>query len=73
MATRIARIQLKSSETKQLIQIAGEANDIASAAEFRSWTQSSVRKLLPHEALIAGVARREGEKVSVERLLSAVM
>ncbi len=66
-----ASLYLRSSEIKQLAQIANESSDIASAEEFRRWAQSSVRKLFPHEALVAGLAHRHGAQIRVERLVCA--
>ena len=64
-------IHLQSTEVRQLVRIANEASEIASINDFCAWTQSSVRKLFPHEALIAGLARRQNERISVEGLVSA--
>lgn len=66
-----AGIHLSSAEVEQLARLAHEANDIASPNDFRSWTRHSVRKLFPHEAVIAGLARRQSGQVRVEALLGA--
>lgn len=62
---------MSSAEVEQLARLAHEANDIASPNDFRSWTRHSVRKLFPHEAVIAGLARRQSGQVRVEALLGA--
>lgn len=64
-------LRLRPSEVRQLVQIANEAGDIKCTGDFRTWAQSSVRQFFPHEAMIAGLARREGEHIGVEGLVSA--
>ena len=53
------------------VKLAGDALDVTSTDEFKVWTQTSVRKLFPHEMLIAGVAQRNGTRVDVDGLLFA--
>ena len=66
-----AEIELSTAEAKLFVKLAGEATEVDSTEDFKEWTQTSVRKLFPHEMLIAGVAQRNGARVEVDRLLSA--
>lgn len=65
------KIDLSSAEKKLFVKLAGDALDVTSTDEFKVWTQTSVRKLFPHEMLIAGVAQRNGTRVDVDGLLFA--
>ena len=65
------KIDLSNAEKKFFVQLAGDALDVTSADDFKTWSQTSVRKLFPHEMLIAGVAQRNGTRVVVDGLLSA--
>lgn len=70
-ARKTDSLHLSALEIRLLAQITKESGDIASADDFRSWAQTSVRKLFAHEALIAGLAHRDGDDISVDGLVSA--
>ena len=71
MARSKSDIELSTAEAKLYAKLAGEATDVASTEDFKAWAQTSVRKLFPHEMLIAGVAHRNGPRVAVDRLVPA--
>ena len=71
MARTKMDMDLSMAEAKLFVKLAGEATEVDSSEDFKVWTQTSVRKLFPHEMLIAGVAQRNGARVEVDRLLTA--
>jgi DNA-binding CsgD family transcriptional regulator len=64
-------MELSETEAKAYTRLACEAVEVASSDDFRVWASTSVRQFFPHEALIAGVARREASKTTVDQLLTA--
>ena len=64
-------VELSAAEAKSYVNIASEAIDIASDTDYRTWIATSVRKLFPHTMFIAGVVRRQSERVAVDHLLPA--
>lgn len=69
MARSKTDIELSTSDANLYVNIAKEAIDIGPAEDFKVWARTSVRKLFPHEMLIAGVAQQTDKQVAVDRLL----
>ncbi len=69
MARGKTNIELSTADASHFVNLAGEAIDIASPEDFKAWARTSVRKLFPHEMLIAGVAKQTAKSVAVDRLI----
>jgi transcriptional regulator EpsA len=69
MGNNTRDFELSAADARLYVRLAREATDVASREDFKTWAETSVRKLFPHEMLIAGVAHRNVDRVAVEHLL----
>lgn len=70
MERTVSTARLSSSEIKSYAKLAGDALDVRSNADYRSWISTSVKKFFPHDMFIAGIARQQARNASVDHLVS---